>query len=322
MSEATFEPLSSTRRKTSPALEQILYQKFAVLDHGYVAVMDYMGTDSAIVQAARVSYGEGTKHIQEDAGLIRYLLRNMHTSPFEMCEIKLLVRLPIFVARQWIRHRTANVNEYSARYSILKEDFYIPRVEHMAAQSASNKQGRGETLDALQAAEVQDRLGKHSKDSYALYEHLLNKDALEHEINPNRQGLARELARVVIPVNFYTEWYWKLDLHNLMHFFFLRTDEHAQYEIRAFADVMLHQIVKPWVPLAIEAFMDYRKNAMHLSARDVYIASAVASGEDLTQVAQPYGWMERNADGTLKGNRERGECVEKLAKLGITVSFK
>lgn len=321
MSEATFEPLSSTRRKTSAALEQILYKKFDVLDHGYVAVMDYMGTDSSIVQAARVSYGEGTKHIQEDAGLVRYLLRNMHTSPFEMCEIKLLVRLPIFVARQWIRHRTANVNEYSARYSTVKDKYYIPRVEHMGAQSTSNRQGQGNILPVLEAADARERFGMISKKAYDDYEYFLNDAGEGKPINPHRGMLARELARMVLPVNFYTEWYWKIDLHNLFHFLRLRADNHAQYEIRAYADLIIEKIVKPWVPLACAAFMDYRMGATSLSARDVDIIQAIQAGQPVGPVAEKFGWMSRGLNGALRSNRERDECTAKLLKLGFNINW-
>ncbi len=309
------------KRISVPALDAILGEQLPVLGNGFVAVMDYMGDDTAIVQAARVSYGEGTKHIQEDEGLIRYLLRNYHTTPFEMCEIKLLVSLPIFVARQWIRHRTANVNEYSARYSTVKDKYYIPRVEHMGAQSISNRQGQGGILPPLEAADAQDRITMLSKKAYTDYEYFLNDDGKGKPINPHRGMLARELARMVLPVNFYTEWYWKIDLHNLFHFLRLRADTHAQYEIRAYADLILENIIKPWVPVAYAAFMDYRMDATSLSARDTSIIRAIQDGQLVGPVAEQFGWMSRKLDGTLKANRERDECTAKLLKLGFNVNW-
>ena len=253
-----------TRRATVPALEEILYEPLSVLDHGFVRVIDYMGNDSAIVQAARVSYGQGTKRVRQDAGLIRYLMRNWHTTPFEMCEIKYHVKLPIFVARQWIRHRTANVNEYSARYSILDREFYIPAPENLAAQSKSNRQGRGEVLAGDEAAHVLRLLEEDASRAYDHYEDMLNEDIDGNTLDAERSGLARELARMNLSLNFYTQWYWKIDLYNLMHFLWLRSDDHAQYEIRAYADVML-QTLKLWLPLTYDAFMDYRIGAAPLS---------------------------------------------------------
>ena len=210
-----------TRRPTAPGLEARLAEPIPVLDHGFIRVVDYMGDDAAIVQAARVSYGAGTKTARDDAGLIRYLMRHWHSTPFEMCEIKLHVKLPVFVARQWIRHRTANVNEYSARYSILDREFYIPAPEHLAAQSRVNNQGRGETLEGAEAARVLDMLRADADTAYDHYQAMLSQDG--------QQGLARELARMNLPANVYTQWYWKVDLHNLFHFLRLRADPHAQY---------------------------------------------------------------------------------------------
>ena len=205
---------SSTRRDTSPRLEEVLYEAFPVLDHGFVRVIDYMGTDSAIVQAARVSYGKGTKKSTEDRGLIHYLLRHAHTTPFEMCEIKFHIKLPFFIARQWLRHRTANVNEYSARYSILDKEFYIPSIEHLAAQSSTNKQGRGQLLSPEYSRYVIDLLKNDAEHAYAHYEELLNEDAEGSIRNPQKEGLTRELARTNLSLNFYTQMYWKIDLHN------------------------------------------------------------------------------------------------------------
>ena len=272
----------TTLRETSPALEEILYRPIPVLDHGFVRVIDYMGTDNAIVQAARVSYGKGTKKSREDAGLIRYLLRHRHTTPFEMCEIKFHIKLPIFVARQWIRHRTANVNEYSGRYSIMDKEFYVPQAEHLAAQSVSNRQGRGDVLEGAEAVRALAILKEDSATAYAHYEELLNSNEEGVVIDPTKQGLARELARMNLPVNFYTQWYWKIDLHNLMHFLSLRADPHAQYEIRVYAEAML-DVLQKWVPTTYEAFMDYRMGAAEVSAGGLDIIRRRLRGEEVTQ---------------------------------------
>ncbi len=271
-----------TRRATVPALEDILYQPLPVLDHGFVRVIDYMGDDAAIVQAARVSYGKGTKKVQEDAGLIDYLMRHRHTTPFEMCEIKYHVKLPVFVARQWIRHRTANVNEYSARYSVLDREFYIPAPEHLAAQSASNRQGRGDVLQGEEAARVLSLLKEDSARCYDHYEEMLNESADGAVIDPDRSGLARELARMNLPINIYTQWYWKCDLHNLLHFVALRADPHAQYEIRAYADVLL-ETVKRWVPLACESFVKQVTTGVALSGPAVAVVKRMIDGEAVQQ---------------------------------------
>lgn len=271
-----------TRRATVFSLEEILYDPFPVLDHGFVRVIDYMGDDSAIVQAARVSYGKGTKMVNEDKGLINYLMRHRHSTPFEMCEIKFHVKLPIFVARQWIRHRTANVNEYSARYSIVDREFYIPHPDHLAAQSATNRQGREGVLQGDQAAWVLDLLREDALRAYSHYEQMLNEDSSGNALDPTLPGLARELARMNLPVNFYTQWYWKIDLHNLMHFLSLRGDFHAQYEIRAYTGVML-EILKKWVPITYEAFTDYRLGAASLSAKGLAVVKALLKGEPVDQ---------------------------------------
>jgi thymidylate synthase (FAD) len=273
---------ASTIRPTVPALEAMLFQPFPVLDHGFIRVIDYMGDDSAIVQAARVSYGRGTKRVQEDAGLIRYLMRHRHTTPFEMCDIKFHVKLPIFVARQWIRHRTANVNEYSARYSVLEDEFYTPEPEHLATQSGSNRQGRAETLGAEEAKVVERALLMNAERAYEHYLGLLNQDEAGDVLDPHRQGLARELARVVLPLNTYTEWYWKIDLHNLLHFIALRADPHAQYEIRAYAEVLL-EVVRRWVPQTFAAFVDYRVGGAELSAKALAMLRRLLKGEDVSQ---------------------------------------
>ncbi len=271
-----------TRRATVPALEEILYEPVQVLDHGFVRVIDYMGDDAAIVQAARVSYGKGTKQITNDRGLIRYLMRHRHTTPFEMCEIKFHVKLPVFVARQWIRHRTANVNEYSARYSILDREFYIPAPEQLAAQSVANRQGRGEVLEGEKAARVLQLLRDDAALCYAHYEEMLNEDAEGNPRDPERPGLARELARMNLPLNIYTQWYWKVDLHNLLHFLSLRADSHAQYEIRVYAEAML-DMVRRWLPIACEAFEDYSVGGVHLSRHGIDIVRRMLAGEEVTQ---------------------------------------
>ncbi len=283
-----------TRRATVPALEEILYEVMPVLDHGFVRVVDYMGDDGAIVQAARVSYGRGTRRVSEDRGLINYLMRHRHTTPFEMCEIKYHVKLPIFVARQWIRHRTANVNEYSARYSILDNEFYIPAPENLAAQASVNRQGRGDVLEGEAARHVLDLLRDDAERAYAGYAELLNEDETGAPRDPSWPGLARELARMNLSLNFYTQWYWKTDLHNLLHFLSLRADPHAQYEIRAYAEAML-DTVRRWVPLAHAAFLEYRMNAALISASGLVVVHRMLAGETVDQAASglsPREWRE------------------------------
>ena len=259
------EKTSSTLRAVSPEVEKILYTPFNVLDHGFVRVIDYMGDDSAIVQAARVSYGKGTKKVSEDSGLIKYLMRHSHSTPFEMCEIKLHVKLPIFIARQWVRHRTANINEYSARYSILDNEFYVPNINNLGAQSQSNRQGRDEVLTGDEASEVLEILKNDALNLYDNYEKMMNVDSQGNQINAERQGLARELARMNLSLNYYTQWYWKIDLHNLLHFLRLRADSHAQLEIREYANIILN-IVEKWVPETYKAFVEYQMNGIKLSA--------------------------------------------------------
>src|SRR5271167_2828990 len=276
--------LSETRRASVPALEAILYQPIAVLDHGFIRVVDYMGDDEAIVQAARVSYGRGTRRTSEDRGLINYLMRHRHTTPFEMCEIKYHVKLPIFVARQWIRHRTANVNEYSGRYSILDNEFYIPAPEHLAAQAMTNRQGRGTLLEGAAAQHVLDLLREDAERAYRGYVELLNEDAAGTPIDPSRPGLARELGRMNLSLNFYTQWYWKTELHNLMHFLSLRADPHAQYEIRAYAEAMLGTLAR-WVPMTHAAFLEYRMNAALISATGLEVIRRLLAGETVTPEA-------------------------------------
>ncbi len=268
--------MTYTKRYVSDELENILFQEFGVLDHGFIRVVDYMGGDESIVQAARVSYGKGTKKKSEDRGLIRYLMRHHHTTPFEMCEIKLHVKLPIFVARQWIRHRTANVNEYSARYSILDNEFYVP--EFAAEQSSTNNQGRGQEIVGDESDRDLSIIRSFSTEAYQKYLELLNVDESGDPIKADRKGLARELARIVLPTNYYTQWYWKIDLHNLFHFLLLRADSHAQLEIRLYAEV-LTKIVKLWVPFAYEAFEEYKQRSTYLSGTEIKVIKALLNGE-------------------------------------------
>ena len=270
-----------TKRVTVPELEKILYEAIPLLDHGFVRVIDYMGDDSSIVQSARVSYGKGTKKVSTDEGLIRYLMRHWHSTPFEMCEIKYHVKLPIFIARQWIRHRTANVNEYSARYSILDKEFYIPEKDQLSAQSTSNRQGRGDLITGEQADEVLKILKDDAIRTYDNYEKMLNERYDGTVIDENKSGLARELARMNLTLNSYTQWYWKTDLLNLLHFLFLRADSHAQYEIRVYAEAMLETVEK-WVPITHAAFLDYRVGAVHVSAKGKKVIQQMVKGEKVT----------------------------------------
>ena len=272
---------NDTKRVTAPKLEKILYKAIPVLDHGFVRVIDYMGNDTSIVQAARVSYGKGTKKVNTDSGLIKYLMRHWHSTPFEMCEIKYHVKLPIFIARQWIRHRTANVNEYSARYSILDKEFYLPNQQNLAAQSAINRQGRGDILKGDQAKKVLNLLKNDAERTYKNYEEMLNQRYDGSTIDENKIGLARELARMNLTLNTYTQWYWKTDLLNLMNFLRLRADHHAQYEIRAYADIMLDTL-KRWVPITYEAFMDYRVGGTEVSSKGKLILQKLISGEKIS----------------------------------------
>ena len=259
-------------------VENILYKKFKVLDHGFVRVIDYMGDDSSIVQAARVSYGKGTKKINQDKSLINYLLSHRHSTPFEMNEIKLHIKLPIFIARQWIRHRTANVNEYSARYSILEREIYIPSLENLQTQSKTNNQGRGENIRDNEAKEKLNLIKKNSDQTFDNYSFLLNEDSSGNIIDQSNDGIARELARMTLPLNTYTQWYWKIDLHNLMHFLSLRFDVHAQYEIRVYADIILN-VMKKWVPLTYDAFLRYRMEGFSMSSEGVNFLKSILKNE-------------------------------------------
>ena len=270
-----------TKRVVAPELEKILFDAIPVLDHGFIRVIDYMGDDTSIVQAARVSYGKGTKQVSTDSGLIKYLMRHWHSTPFEMCEIKYHVKLPIFIARQWIRHRTANVNEYSARYSILDKEFYIPTKDQLSAQSTSNRQGRGDLITGDQADEVLKILKDDATRTYDNYEKMLNERFDGSTIDEGKAGLARELARMNLTLNSYTQWYWKTDLLNLLNFLFLRADSHAQYEIRVYAEAML-DTVKKWVPITHAAFLDYRVGAVHVSAKGKKVIQQMTKGEKVS----------------------------------------
>jgi thymidylate synthase (FAD) len=298
---------NSTKRVTSPELEKVLYEAIPVLDHGFIRVIDYMGDDTSIVQSARVSYGKGTKKVSTDEGLIRYLMRHWHSTPFEMCEIKYHVKLPIFIARQWIRHRTANVNEYSARYSILDKEFYIPAKEQLSAQATNNRQGRGDLITGQQADEVLKILKDDAVRTYDNYEKMLNERFDGTIIDEKKTGLARELARMNLTLNSYTQWYWKTDLLNLMNFLFLRGDSHAQYEIRVYAEKML-ETVKKWVPITHAAFLDYRVGAAHLSSKGLKIVKSMINGNKVSY-----------EDSGLS-KREWNELMEVIDKKNLIVS--
>lgn len=294
-----------TKRITSLEAEKVLYSPQQCLDHGFVRLVDYMGTDESIVQSARVSYGKGTKTISEDRGLIRYLMRHRHTTPFEMVELKFHAKMPIFVARQWIRHRTASVNEYSGRYSILDKEFYVPNPEDLSTQSKSNRQGRDKSLHPEETRIVLDLIKNESERDYQNYEFLLNEENKKpgQPKDQSRSMLARELARMGLGLNFYTQWYWKIDLHNLFHFLGLRMDKHAQKEIRVYADSMA-DITKKVAPLAFEAFEDYRLNGMSLSSLDIDGIRLIMAGKDKAEVVQK-----------IFGNkREKEEFLSKLEK--------
>lgn len=273
----------TTKRATVPAIEELLFEPLKVLDHGFIRVIDYMGDDSSIVQAARVSYGKGTKQLNQDKGLINYLMRHKHTTPFEMCDIKFHIKLPIFVARQWIRHRTASVNEYSARYSILGNEFYLPDRQNLASQSLTNKQGRSdEEIPKEIADKVLALLEEDAKMCYQHYTSMMNQDEQGNIIDPNTIGITRELARMNLTLNYYTEWYWKVNLHNLLNFLLLRADPHAQYEIRVYADKML-EIVKNWLPLTYEAFNEYRIEGCTISKKGLAVIKKLINHENITQ---------------------------------------
>ena len=284
---------NKTIRPVAEGIEKILYQVYPALDHGFIRVVDYMGDDQAVVQAARVSYGKGTSRVSEDRGLIRYLMRHRHSTPFEMCEIKLHVKLPMFIARQWIRHRTASINEYSARYSVLDKEFYIPNAKDLAVQSKSNMQGRGDVLSEKDSNEALEMLKRDAENCFETYEFLLNERSNGDIIDSNRDGLARELARINLTLNTYTQWYWKTNLHNLMNFIYLRADSHAQYEIRVYADI-IYEIMKAWVPITADAFNSYRSGSIELSVEAMNVIKIMLAGQKIDQKASGLSLREWN----------------------------
>lgn len=290
--------------------KDIFDKTWKILDDGFIRVVDLMGDDSSIVHAARVSYGEGTKKVSEDRGLIRYLMRHRHTTPFEMCEIKLHVRVPMDCWRQWIRHRTANVNEYSTRYSVAINASQVTEPKSWRLQSASNKQGSDDFLDEEKGKYLTERESEIHKKCREVYEERLE------------QGVAREQARKDLPLSTYTEAYWKIDLHNLLHFLELRMDEHAQYEIRQYANIIGNEIVSKWVPLTWEAFLDYRLNSMSLSETEINFLSLMNSNktEEVMAMLEKMEWIKIES-GVYKENRESREFSKKLKKLNITIPW-
>jgi thymidylate synthase (FAD) len=303
----TDQPLSRTNVE---ALDRLLGVPFRVLDEGFVRVIDYMGSDEAIVQAARVSYGRGTKRVSEDRGLIRYLMRHQHMTPFEMCEIKLHVRVPMDAWRQWIRHRTASVNEYSTRYSEAIDVMQKTKPEAWRRQSAACKQGSGERLDAVVGVALSQEEEALQAESRRIYQKRLE------------LGVAREQARKDIPLSTYTEAYWKTNLRNLLHFLALRMEQHAQFEIRAYADIIGREIVGRWCPSAWEAFCDYQFDGQSLSRLETSILREIHAGrpEQAVQLAKQFGWLECGPNGLLR-HREREEFQEKLANLGLSAPW-
>lgn len=308
MEDKTFEDLKPTRVE---ALDDILGKPFKVLNDGFIRVVDYLGSDASIVQAARVSYGAGTTKLHQDRGLIRYLMRHRHSTPFEMCEIKLHLRVPMDCWRQWIRHRTANINEYSTRYSIAIDAAQTTKPDEWRIQATSNRQGSDGILD--------NKLGlEFTQDETKL--HDLSREIYNKRIEA---GVAREQARKDLPLATYTEAYWKIDLHNLLHFLALRMDSHAQLEIRKYSEIIGNEIVKKWVPLAWEAFEDYIMNSTMFSRLELNILSAISNDdkEKIEELGSEYGWLEKKEDGTLKGHFERWEFENKLKSLKIPLPW-
>jgi len=302
----------SLERPRVEALDAVLGHAFPVLDDGFVRVVDYMGSDESIVQAARVSYGKGTKHVSEDRGLVRYLMRHRHTTPFEMCEIKFHVRVPMDCWRQWIRHRTANVNEYSTRYSVAIDAAQTTPADAWRRQSQGNRQGSEGTLDPSTGDKLSREEREFQQHARELYERRLE------------AGVAREQARKDLPLSTYTEAYWKVDLHNLLHFLGLRMDDHSQEEIRTYARVMGEEIVAKWCPIAWEAFLDYRMNSMALTGLEIGIVQALAGGDAARalELAEGNGWLAPAKSGGLKRNRERAEFEEKLRRLDLPIPWR
>jgi thymidylate synthase (FAD) len=295
-------------RVTVPEMEKILGTPFRVLDDGFIRVIDYLGSDESIVQAARVSYGKGTKRVHEDRGLIRYLMRHRHTTPFEMCELKLHVRVPMDCWRQWIRHRTASVNEHSTRYSVALDGRQRTDPAGWRTQATGNRQGSGGVVDPGAGARLSEREAEL---------HALAQEVYEERLEA---GIAREQARKDLPLSTYTEAYWKIDLHNLLHFLELRMDPHAQQEIREYANVIGHEIVRTWCPITWEAFLDYRMGKMVLSRLELEVLRAIVAGDPdgALETAEPFGWLARTEEGGLRPHRERREFEEKLRALGLT----
>jgi len=290
--DAPVRETATTFRPVSQGMEQHVNVYHPVLDHGFIAVKDYMGDDVSILQMARMSYGKGTKGTSDDRALLRYLMRHLHTSPFEGCVIKLHVKLPIFVMRQWVRHRTASLNEYSARYSIMPDEFYMPRAEDLAVQSKDNKQGRGQTLTAEQSAEVLRILKDEALRNFDTYHKLLNADEEGKAIDEGAEGIARELARIGLPLSTYTQMYWQTNLHNLMHFLRLRADPHAQYEIRVYAEKIL-ELMADWVPVTTEAFRDYQLEAGRFSRMELALLKDMLAGKATVADGERYGLTKR-----------------------------
>lgn len=329
--------MSEFGRVVVPALDEILGRKFQVLDDGFVYVVDYMGGDESIVQAARCSYGRGTKKVSDDEGLIRYLMRHKHTTPFEMCEIKLHVRVPMDTWRQWIRHRQSSTNEYSTRYSEAIDSCQKTPQDKWRLQATNNKQGSAGYITGWMPQEEPSIIGSDflvgSEENHALLvgEHLSECESNLQKISRNvyeerlKFGVAREQARKDLPLSTYTEAYWKIDLHNLLHFLALRMDAHAQEEIRSYANVIGNEIVARWTPITWAAFNDYHpmRNAVVFSAREKVVLKAIVGGKQVEakQAAQGWGWLERNSKGVLKTNRERQECEAKLAALGLSIDW-
>lgn len=303
------EPAQAERPR-APQLEAVIGKQFRVLDDGFVRVADYMGSDASIVQAARVSYGSGTKQIHEDRGLIRYLLRHAHTTPFEMCELKLHVRVPMDCWRQWIRHRTANVNEYSTRYSVANDAAQHTAPNQWRRQSAQNRQGSETFVDSDTGKKLSDQERELLASARHVYDERL------------QIGVAREQARKDLPLSTYTEAYWKIDLHNLFHFLRLRMDSHAQEEIRQYAMVIGHEIVARWCPAAWEAFLDYQLNAVRLSRIEATVVALIGQGQNdkAALEMQRNGLLEKGPAG-LKQNRERNELEVKLQSLGLAIPW-
>jgi thymidylate synthase (FAD) len=291
----------------APELEEILGRKISVLDDGFIRVIDYMGSDESIVQAARVSYGKGTKKISEDRGLIRYLLRNRHTTPFEMCEIKLHVRVPMDTWRQWIRHRTANVNEYSTRYSLAIDSSQKTDPKEWRYQSKDNKQGSEGYFDESTGNKLSAREAELQQFAKEIYQERL------------QLGVAREQARKDLPLSTYTEAYWKVDLQNLLNFLSLRMNTHAQFEIRSYASAIGNEIVSKWCPITWEAFKDYRMNGLELSGLEVKLIKEIIGGniKEAYKLAEDIGWLNK-INGNLSRNRERLELEEKLTFFGLS----